>query len=148
VLLLNREPPNEGDNGTITISLRHYAIQTKVVGLPKALRRLRAAEKLIGSKEKNSKKKALPNLGGLEDVADYLLDTSVRIMPSGKMNPFGELLLISPCIRPQGTQALRRLRGRQMSKKSKSPLPSQEVISLFLERLNVANFVFRSVVEA
>jgi ribosome biogenesis protein SSF1/2 len=76
VLLLNREPPSEGDNGTVTISLRHYAITTKVAGLPKALRRLRAAEKMIGSKEKNSKKKALPNLGALDDVADYLLDPS------------------------------------------------------------------------
>jgi ribosome biogenesis protein SSF1/2 len=74
VLLLNREPPSEGDNGTVTISLRHYAITTKVAGLPKALRRLRAAEKMIGAKEK--KRKALPNLGALEDVADYLLDPS------------------------------------------------------------------------
>ncbi|KAF2712515.1 Brix-domain-containing protein [Pleomassaria siparia CBS 279.74] len=74
VLLLNREPPQEGDNGTCTISLRHYKITTKVTGLPKAIRRLHAAEKLMGSKEK--KKKALPDLGGLEDVADYMLDPS------------------------------------------------------------------------
>ena len=74
VLLLSREPPAEGDNGSCTINVRHYAITTKVTGIPKALRRLHAAEKLIGSKEK--KKKALPNLGGLEDVADYMLDPS------------------------------------------------------------------------
>ncbi|KAF2267973.1 Brix-domain-containing protein [Lojkania enalia] len=74
VLLLNREPPTEGDNGTCTISLRHYAITTKVTGIPKALRRLYTAEKLIGSKEK--KKSILPNLGDLEDVADYMLDPS------------------------------------------------------------------------
>jgi ribosome biogenesis protein SSF1/2 len=74
VLLLNREPPKEGDNGSCTISFRHYAITTKVTGIPKALRRLYAAEKLIGNKEK--KKKALPNLSGLEDVADYMLDPS------------------------------------------------------------------------
>ena len=73
VLLLNREPPSE-ENGTCTISLRHYAITTKITGVPKALRRLYAAEKLIGSKEK--KKSALPNLGKLEDVADYMLDPS------------------------------------------------------------------------
>lgn len=73
VLLLNREPPSEED-GTCTISLRHYAITTKITGVPKALRRLYAAEKLIGSKEK--KKRALPNLGGLQDVADYMLDPS------------------------------------------------------------------------
>ncbi|KAF2731766.1 Brix-domain-containing protein [Polyplosphaeria fusca] len=74
VLLLNREPPREGDNGTCMISLRHYAITTKVTGIPKALRRLHAAEKILGSKEK--KRSALPNLGGLEDMADYMLDPS------------------------------------------------------------------------
>jgi ribosome biogenesis protein SSF1/2 len=74
VLLLNREPPKEGDNGTCTISLRHYAITTKVTGIPKAIRRLHAAEKLLGSKEK--KRSALPNLGNLEDMADYMLDPS------------------------------------------------------------------------
>lgn len=74
VLLLNREPPSEGDNGTCTISLRHYAITTKITGLPRPIRRLYAAEKLIGSREK--KKPGLPNLGALEDVADYMLDPS------------------------------------------------------------------------
>jgi ribosome biogenesis protein SSF1/2 len=74
ILLLSREPPNEGDNGSCTVNVRHYAITTKVTGLPKALRRLYAAEKLIGSKEK--KNKGLPNLGGLNDVADYMLDPS------------------------------------------------------------------------
>lgn len=73
VLLLNREPPSE-ENGSCTISLRHYAITTKITGVPKALRRLYAAEKLIGSKEK--KKRGIPNLGGLQDVADYMLDPS------------------------------------------------------------------------
>lgn len=73
VLLLNREPPSE-ENGTCTISLRHYAITTKITGVPKPIRRLYAAEKLIGSREK--KKRALPNLGGLQDVADYMLDPS------------------------------------------------------------------------
>ncbi|KAF2871851.1 Brix domain-containing protein [Massariosphaeria phaeospora] len=74
ILLLNREPPSEGDNGTCTITLRHYAITTKITGVPKAIRRLYAAEKLMGSKEK--KKRALPNLGALDDVADYMLDPS------------------------------------------------------------------------
>lgn len=74
VLLLNREPPSGEDNGTCTISVRHYAITTKITGLPKAIRRLYAAEKLIGSRD--SKKRGLPNLGALEDVADYMLDPS------------------------------------------------------------------------
>jgi ribosome biogenesis protein SSF1/2 len=74
VLLLHREPPSE-EGGSCTISLRHYAITTKVTGIPKALRRLHLAEKLIGSRDK-TKKRALPNLGALEDVADYMLDPS------------------------------------------------------------------------
>ncbi|KAJ4350254.1 rRNA-binding ribosome biosynthesis protein [Didymosphaeria variabile] len=74
VLLLNREPPKENDNGTITVSVRHYAITTKITGVPKAIRRLHAAEKLIKSREK--KGRGLPNLGKLEDVADYMLDPS------------------------------------------------------------------------
>jgi ribosome biogenesis protein SSF1/2 len=73
VLLLNREPPSE-ENGSCTITLRHYAITTRVTGLPKAIRRLHAAEKLIGSREK--KNRGLPNLGALDDVADYMLDPS------------------------------------------------------------------------
>lgn len=73
VLLLNREPLSEED-GSYTISLRHYAITTKITGLPKPIRRLYAAEKLIGSREK--KNRGLPNLGALEDVADYMLDPS------------------------------------------------------------------------
>jgi ribosome biogenesis protein SSF1/2 len=73
VLLLNREPPSE-ENGSCTISLRHYAITTKITGVPKAIRRLYAAEKLLGSK--NEKKRAIPDLGKLGDVADYMLDPS------------------------------------------------------------------------
>jgi ribosome biogenesis protein SSF1/2 len=72
VLLLNRDPPSQ-ENGSCTISLRHYAITTKITGVPKALRRLYAAEKLLG---KDKKKRALPDLGKLEDVADYMLDPS------------------------------------------------------------------------
>lgn len=74
VLLLNREDVKNEENGTLTITLRHYAITTKITGLPKAIRRLHAAEKLIKSREKNSR--GLPNLGKLEDVADYMLDPS------------------------------------------------------------------------
>lgn len=76
VLLLNREPPSsEQDDGTYTLNLRHYAITTKRTGLSRGIRRLNAAEKLLSSGER-SKKKALPNLSKMEDVADYLLDPS------------------------------------------------------------------------
>ena len=76
VLLLNREPISaDKDNGTYTLNLRHFAITTKRTGLSRGIRRLNAAEKLISSTDR-SKKKALPNLSKMEDVADYLLDPS------------------------------------------------------------------------
>ncbi|KZF19713.1 putative ribosome biogenesis protein Ssf2 [Xylona heveae TC161] len=74
VLLLNREPPKKDDDGVYTINLRHYAITTKRTGVSKGIRRLNAADKLVSSQEK--KKKGMPNLGKLHDVADYLLDPS------------------------------------------------------------------------
>ncbi|KAH0542675.1 hypothetical protein FGG08_002908 [Glutinoglossum americanum] len=86
VLLLNREPPSpkssdpdslEPENGTYTINLRHYAINTRPTGISRGIRRLNAAEKLITSREK--KRKGIPNLGRLEDVADYLLDPSAAV---------------------------------------------------------------------
>jgi ribosome biogenesis protein SSF1/2 len=71
VLLLNREPPRSPENNVYTITLRHYAINTKATGLPKSLKRLNTAEK----KDKRDKGRGVgvPNLGKLEDVADYLL---------------------------------------------------------------------------
>ncbi|KAK0663591.1 Ribosome biogenesis protein SSF1 [Lasiodiplodia hormozganensis] len=68
VLLLNREPSPDDSNSYI-INLRHYAITTKTVtkDMPKSLRRLNSAVK-------DKKKRGLPNLGKLEDAADYLLD--------------------------------------------------------------------------
>ena len=76
VLLLNREPvSSESDNGSYTLNLRHYAITTKRTGLSRGIRRLKTAEKMLNSTER-SKRKALPNLSKMEDVADYLLDPS------------------------------------------------------------------------
>jgi ribosome biogenesis protein SSF1/2 len=73
VLLLNREPAKE-DDGTYTLNLRHYAITTKATGLSKPLRRLNAAEKLINSqKSARTKKGGLPNLGKMEDIADFMI---------------------------------------------------------------------------
>ena len=74
VMLLNREPTTDGDDGTYTINLRHYAITTKSTGLSKPLRRLNAAEKLLHSQNSaKTKKGGLPNLGNLEDIADYMI---------------------------------------------------------------------------
>jgi ribosome biogenesis protein SSF1/2 len=76
VLLLNRHPAEEGSPEYI-IDVRHYAISTKSVGLSRPIRRLNAAEKRVykGSDPLKLKKKGgLPNLGKLEDIADYMLD--------------------------------------------------------------------------
>lgn len=73
VLLLNREPTSLNEDGLYVINLRHYAITTKRTGLSRGIRRLNAAEKVL--KERNGRQ-AIPNLGKLEDVADYLLDPS------------------------------------------------------------------------
>lgn len=77
VLLLDRELPRSssdtasGDSGAYTIKLRHYAITTKRTGLSRGIRKLNAAERLsLGRKRKGG----IPNLGKLDDVADYLLD--------------------------------------------------------------------------
>ncbi|TKA61977.1 hypothetical protein B0A49_09341 [Cryomyces minteri] len=74
VLLLNRETSSPED-GTYILNLRHYAITTKRTGLPRSIRRLNAAEKLLSSAGQK-RKRGLPDLGKLDDVADYLLDPS------------------------------------------------------------------------
>jgi ribosome biogenesis protein SSF1/2 len=76
VMLLNRHPVEEGSNEYI-IDVRHYAISTKSVGLSRPIRRINAAEKRVHRALKpGAKKGALPNLGKLEDIADYMLDPS------------------------------------------------------------------------
>ncbi|RSL91286.1 hypothetical protein CEP52_014293 [Fusarium oligoseptatum] len=70
VLLLNREQSEE-DDGTFILNFRHYAITTKSTTVSKPLRRLNAAEQFVSSK--TSRKGKMPNLGKLEDVADFLI---------------------------------------------------------------------------
>ena len=83
VLLLNREVPKASPSSTISeseskedgayvLSLRHYAITTRRTGLSRGIKRLNAAEKML--RQNGKRKRGLPNLGKLEDVADYLLD--------------------------------------------------------------------------
>lgn len=85
VLLLNREiskasptsntPKSESrEDGAYVLNLRHYAITTRRTGLSRGIKRLNAAEKML--KQNTKSKRGLPNLGKLEDVADYLLDPS------------------------------------------------------------------------
>ncbi|KIW23680.1 uncharacterized protein PV07_11860 [Cladophialophora immunda] len=69
ILLLNREPQSDG---TYIINLRHYAITTRRTGVSKRVRRFDPSEQRLREKKSG----ALPNLGKLEDVADYLLDPS------------------------------------------------------------------------
>jgi ribosome biogenesis protein SSF1/2 len=67
IMLLNRETTEEG---TYVLNLRHYAITTRRTGVSKRIRRLDPAEQ----RQREKKGHALPDLGRLEDVADYLLD--------------------------------------------------------------------------
>ncbi|EME41280.1 hypothetical protein DOTSEDRAFT_176327 [Dothistroma septosporum NZE10] len=74
-MLLERLPrdPNS-DAAQYILNLRHYAIETRTAkSVPKPLRRLDAADKLTHAGQKR-KRGALPNLGKLNDVSDYLLD--------------------------------------------------------------------------
>lgn len=70
VLLLNRETTSDG---SYILNLRHYAITTKRTGLSRPIRRLNAAEKLLHAQTAKSRKGGLPNLGKLEDIADYMI---------------------------------------------------------------------------
>ncbi|KAI1774897.1 ribosome biogenesis protein-like protein Ssf2 [Hypoxylon cercidicola] len=70
VLLLNREPAKDKDDGSFVLNFRHYAISTKPAGVSKPLRRLDAAEKLFGAK---NRKGGVPNLGKLEDISEYMI---------------------------------------------------------------------------
>lgn len=73
IMLLNREPESESkDQNSYVLSLRHYAISTKKTGVSKRIRRLDPKE----VRNKEYKQSAVPNLGKLEDAADYLLDPS------------------------------------------------------------------------
>jgi ribosome biogenesis protein SSF1/2 len=75
VLLLNRELSTSGANGdvgTYTINLRHYAITTRTSGVSRGVRKLdRLAKSASHSRQA---KKGLPDLGKLQDVSEFLLD--------------------------------------------------------------------------
>jgi len=77
IMLLDRVPqdPNlDTDKASYVLNLRHYGIETRTAkSVPKPLRKLDAAEKLTHAGQKR-KRAGLPNLGKLDDVADYLLD--------------------------------------------------------------------------
>ncbi|KAI8962960.1 Brix-domain-containing protein [Daldinia sp. FL1419] len=70
VLLLNREPATDKDDGSFVLNFRHYAISTKPAGVSKQLRRLDAAERIFSAK---NRKGGVPNLGKLEDISEYMI---------------------------------------------------------------------------
>ncbi len=80
VLLLDRKTapssttPDDDSSHPYVLNLRHYAITTRTAkSVAKPLRRLDAAEKISHAGQKR-RRAAVPNLGKLHDVADYLLD--------------------------------------------------------------------------
>ncbi|KAE8153254.1 Brix-domain-containing protein [Aspergillus avenaceus] len=74
VMLLNRELSSDDteEEDDYVLNLRHYAITTRKTGVSKRIRRLDPKE--VRTREKRGV--AVPNLGKLEDAADYLLDPS------------------------------------------------------------------------
>ncbi|KAF2464755.1 Brix-domain-containing protein [Lindgomyces ingoldianus] len=136
VLLLSREPPAEGTNGTCTINLRHYAITTKATGLPKPIRRLYAAEKIISGKEK--KRRALPDLGELEDMAEYMLDPSAASYTSAsdtEIETDAEVEVAAPVTRKvlsrkERDRAAAREDGRKAMSRSGRPKVEKRAVKL------------------
>ncbi|KAJ6258512.1 hypothetical protein Dda_6555 [Drechslerella dactyloides] len=81
VLLLNRDLPSdqkqleEGlkEGEEYIVDLRHYSIDTRPTGVPRAIRKLNRATQPSSARNGRG---AIPNLGGLEDISEYLLDPS------------------------------------------------------------------------
>lgn len=79
VLLLNRETPKSSSTTTdeqeqqYIINMRHYSIVTNPTGISKGVRRISVAKRI--PRERRAKI-LMPNLGRLEDVADYIVDPS------------------------------------------------------------------------
>lgn len=71
VLLINREPATNKDDGSFVLNFRHYAITTKAAGISRPLRRLNAAERILNGK--TGQKGGVPNLGNLDDIADFMI---------------------------------------------------------------------------
>ncbi|KAK5098087.1 rRNA-binding ribosome biosynthesis protein [Exophiala xenobiotica] len=67
ILLLKRE---RQEDGTFIMNLRHYAITQRRTGMSKRIKRLDPQEQ----RRRERKGAALPNLGQLEDAADYVLN--------------------------------------------------------------------------
>ncbi|KAI4189743.1 MAG: hypothetical protein L6R41_001259 [Letrouitia leprolyta] len=79
VLLLNRElsrsnsTASDNQGHQYVVDMRHYSIVTKPTGLSKGVRRISVPGRI--SRERKART-VVPNLGKLEDVADYIIDPS------------------------------------------------------------------------
>lgn len=62
---------SDTQDATYTLYLRHYHISTKSTGLPKSIKRLHRAERAMNNDHAHNGR--IPNLGKMEDVADYFL---------------------------------------------------------------------------
>lgn len=110
IMLLNRHPVEEGSNEYV-IDVRHYAISTKSVGLSRPIRRINAAERRIHKNIKPGVKKgALPNLGKLEDIADYMLDPSAAAggyTSESEVEEDAQVEVLNPTLRGKKKKVLR-----------------------------------------
>ncbi|RDA94038.1 hypothetical protein CP533_5303 [Ophiocordyceps camponoti-saundersi (nom. inval.)] len=70
VVLVSRET-SSADDGTFIVNFRHYAITTRATNVSRPLRRISAAEKFMSTK--SSRHSKVPNLGKLEDIADFMM---------------------------------------------------------------------------
>ena len=124
VLLLNRDTHSSSstspvEDGKYVLSLRHYAIITKKTGLSRGIRRLNAAEKVL--KQRSKRKRGIPDLGRLEDVADYLLDPSAAAVSSGGFTSGSESEVETDAeVEVLGTNARKVLNKKQMAARRKS----------------------------
>ena len=124
VLLLNRDNHSSSstspvENGKYVLSLRHYAIITKKTGLSRGVRRLNAAEKVL--KRGSKRKRGVPDLSRLEDVADYLLDPSAAAVTSGGFTSGSESEVETDAeVEVLGTNARKVLNKKQMAARRKS----------------------------
>ena len=123
VLLLNRDNHNSSSTSSVeagkyVLSLRHYAIITKKTGLSRGIRRLNAAERVL---KQSKRKRGIPDLGRLEDVADYLLDPSAAAVGSGGFTSGSESEVETDAeIEVLGTNARKVLNKKQMAARRRS----------------------------
>lgn len=123
VLLLNRDNHNSSstssvEGGKYVLSLRHYAIITKKTGLSRGIRRLNAAERVL---KQSKRKRGIPDLGRLEDVADYLLDPSAAAVGSGGFTSGSESEVETDAeVEVLGTNARKVLNKKQMAARRRS----------------------------